>query len=155
MAKALGLKALLSGRKGSWQQTDRTPFDEVIRTATVMIICLPRTQDTISYISTPEFQAMQPHALLINVSRGGIVDEEALVKALEDGVIAGAGTDVFVTEPAREACSPLLGARVKDLNLITTPHTDWVAEETNENYQRTLQENIEAFVAGKPVNSVI
>ncbi|KAF4454226.1 glycerate dehydrogenase [Fusarium austroafricanum] len=154
MARSLGMKVLLSGRKGSSEGPDRTPFDEVIRTASVLILCLPRTPDNIGYISTPEFQAMQRHAVLINVSRGGIVDEEALVKALEDGNIAGAATDVFVKEPASEECSPLLGARVENLNLLTTPHTAWVAEETNENYLRTLQTNIEAFIGGKPFNCV-
>ncbi|KAF9773882.1 hypothetical protein IL306_008211 [Fusarium sp. DS 682] len=154
MGKALGMKVLLSGRKGSSEGRGRTSFDEVIRTASVLILCLPRTPDTIGYISTPEFKAMQRHAVLINISRGGIVDEEALVKALEVGNIAGAATDVFVKEPASEECSPLLGARVENLNLLTTPHTAWVAEETNENYLRTLQTNIEAFIGGKPINCV-
>ncbi|KAF4333871.1 glycerate dehydrogenase [Fusarium beomiforme] len=155
MAKALGMKVLLSGRKGSSESPDRTPFEVVIRTASVLILCLPRSQDTVGYISSPEFQAMQRHSVLINVSRGGIVDEEALVAALEDGRIAGAATDVFAKEPASEESSPLLGARVENLNLITTPHTAWVAEETNKNYLETLQRNIEAFVCGSPINCVV
>lgn len=148
------MRVLLSGRKGVPGSPDRTPFDQVIRTASVLILCLSKTPDTIDYISTPEFKAMQSQAVLVNTSRGGIVDEEALVRALEKGEIAGAATDVFLKEPVSEEDSPLLGARVQDLNLVTTPHTAWVAEETNANYLKTLEANVAAFVTGKPTNIV-
>ncbi|KAJ0117903.1 glycerate dehydrogenase [Diaporthe amygdali] len=105
------------------------PFDQVIRTASVLTLCLPRISDTINYISSAELEAMQSHAVLVNVSRGGIVEEGALVKALENGNIAGAATDVFKKEPVSDGDSPLLGDRVQDLNLVTTPHTAWVSEE--------------------------
>ncbi|KAK7423057.1 hypothetical protein QQZ08_009224 [Neonectria magnoliae] len=154
LSTALGMRVLLSGRKGVPESLDRTPFDQVICTASVLILCLPKTPDTIDYIATSEFEAMQSDTVLINVSRGGIVDEEALVRALKKGEIAGAATDVFLKEPASEKDSPLLGTKVQDLNLVTTPHTAWVAEETNANYLKTLEANVVAFVAGKPINVV-
>ena len=155
LANALGMKVLVSGRKGEPASTGRTAFDQIIRTASVLTVCLPKTPGTINYISNAEFEAMQPQTLVINVSRGGIVEEEALVTALERGRIAGAATDVFLNEPVSEGVSPLLGPRVEDLNLVTTPHTAWVSEQTNANYLKTLQANIAAFVAGPPANVVI
>lgn len=99
---------------------------------------------------------MQPQAVLVNVSRGGLVDEEALVSALESGHIAGAATDVFVKEPVSKGDSDslLLGPRVQDLNLVTTPHTAWMSEETNANYLKMLKANAVAFVARKSANVV-
>lgn len=145
---------LLSGRKGETGSADRTPFEEVIRTASVLVLCLPKGPGTINYIASAEFGDMQPRTVLVNVSRGGIVDEEALVTALERGRIAGAATDVFVREPVGEGDSPLLGPRVQDLNLVTTPHTAWVSEETNSNYLHMLKANVVAFVAGRQANVV-
>ncbi|OHE96498.1 glycerate dehydrogenase [Colletotrichum orchidophilum] len=154
IAEALGMKVLLAGRKGLPETEGRVPFDEVISTASVIVLCLPKTESTIDYISTPELNSMGCHTVLINESRGGIVHEEALVKALEKGIIAGAATDVFVKEPAGEKDSPLLSHRVQDLNLTTTPHVAWVAEETSSNYLEMLKTNIAGFVAGNPVNLV-
>lgn len=112
------MRVLVSGRKGRPVSPDGTPFDQVIRLASVLILYLPRMSDTINYISSAELEAIQSRAVLVNVSRGGIVDEEALVKALGNGNIAGAATDVFTKEPASEGDSPLLGDRVQDLNLL-------------------------------------
>ncbi|KAH7128955.1 D-isomer specific 2-hydroxyacid dehydrogenase [Dactylonectria macrodidyma] len=154
LAKALGMRVLLSGHKGRPATDGRTPFDEVIRTASVLIVSVPKTPETIDLISTPEFLQMQPDSVLINVSRGGTVNEEALVKALEDGQIAGAATDVYVQEPVSEGVSPLIGPRVKDLNLITTPHVAWCSEETNVNLLDALTRNVIGWVTGNPINVV-
>ena len=94
------MKVVISGRKGAPAKEGRPSFDEIIRTSTVIMLCLPRTAETIDYVSTPEFEAMQRHAVLVNVSRGGVVNEEAMIGALEEDQIAGAATDVFVEEPA-------------------------------------------------------
>ncbi|KXH62209.1 glycerate dehydrogenase [Colletotrichum salicis] len=154
MAQAIGMRVLLSGRKDEPAPADRVPFDEVIRTASVIFLCLPKTESTVNYISTKELDDMGSHAILINVSRGGIVNEEALVRALERGLIAGAATDVFVKEPAGPGDSPLLGNGVQGLNLVTTPHVAWVAEETSLNYLEILKANVSEFVNGTPVNLV-
>ncbi|KAL2004126.1 hypothetical protein VTN02DRAFT_6590 [Thermoascus thermophilus] len=152
LAQSLGMQVLISARKGA-QQTDdeqRTPFDEVIRRSTVLFLALPRTPATVNLISTPELRSMSRLAVLVNVSRGGIVDEAALVTALQEGWIAGAATDVFAREPAGPDTSPLLGEETRDLNLTVSPHMAWLAEKTWANLRVMAKENVEGWCAGRP-----
>lgn len=149
IAHALGMNVLISGRKGQPHEETaegRTPFDTVIRESTVLVLCIPQTPDTVNLISDAEFAAMRPHAIVINVSRAGIVDDRALVAALKERKIAGAATDVHPREPAGPENSLLLGPDTAELNLIATPHSAWVAEDTNRNYQRTLVENVTSWL---------
>ena len=71
------------------------PFNEVLQQATVIVLSLPRTPQTLNLLSAAEFEMMHPYAVLINIARGGIVDEAALVQALKEQRIAGYATDVF------------------------------------------------------------
>ncbi|KAI8629056.1 glycerate dehydrogenase [Xylariaceae sp. FL1651] len=153
--KTLGMKTIVAGRKGAPAPNGRVPFETAIRECSVLIICLPRSPDTLNLISDTEFDAMQPHTVLINVSRGGIVDEKALVSALREGKIAGAGTDVYAQEPAGPDNSPLLGPDTAELNLVTTPHVAWYAEDTFDNYSQACRANVAAFVTtGKPKHQI-
>lgn len=97
---------------------------------------------------------MSPHAILVNVSRGGIVDEEALLDALKENYIAGAATDVFREEPAAPHNSPLLAEETKSLNLIVTPHLAWLSRKTLANYSQMVKKAIEGWSAGQPCNVV-
>ncbi|KAI0971335.1 D-isomer-specific 2-hydroxyacid dehydrogenase family protein [Xylaria arbuscula] len=154
-AKALGMKTLIAGRKGAAPSEGRVPFETAIRESSVLVVCLPRSPETLNLISEAEFGFMRQCALLINVSRGGIVDETALVSALQDGRIAGASTDVYSQEPADQNNNVLLAADTAGLNLVTTPHVAWYSEETFDNYSRTCRANIAGFVtAAKPVHQV-
>ncbi|KUI65870.1 Glycerate dehydrogenase [Cytospora mali] len=145
----LGMKVLVAARKG-WPVPDgRVSFEEALRTATVLVLCCPRSPETVDLVSTREFTLMREDAVLINVARGGIVNEAAMVTALREGQIAGAGVDVFSQEPASPETSPLLEREAQGLNLVTTPHTAWVAMDTTRNYQRVLQENIEGYILGR------
>jgi phosphoglycerate dehydrogenase-like enzyme len=153
IAKLLGMQVLVAERKGATaHRKDRTPFKEVIKTCTVLVVVIPRTTDTINLISTAEFRAMHRSAVLVNISRGGIVDEAALIKALEGEIIAGAASDVFIQEPADSGNSIMVAAR--GLNLVLTPHIAWVSSTTTGNLQRIVRENVEAWCAGKPINVV-
>ncbi|KAF2143969.1 uncharacterized protein K452DRAFT_296238 [Aplosporella prunicola CBS 121167] len=158
LAGALGMKVIVAGRKGEEAATeDRVSFADVLQKATVLVLCCPRTPETVNLMSDPEFKAMRPDALLINVSRGGIVDEAALLTALKTEQIAGAAADVFLKEPGeagRYASSPLLGSEAQGLNITVSPHVAWFGEKTMANYQRILRENIEGWVAGKEQNIV-
>ncbi|KAK3385645.1 glycerate dehydrogenase [Podospora didyma] len=159
LCAALGMKSVLvTGRKGapasSAPEEGRTAFGEVLRTASVLFICVPRTPETMGLLSTGEFAAMQPHAVIVNVSRGGIVDEAALVEALKGGRISGAATDVFQTEPAGPENSVLLGKDTEELNLVATPHVAWASRETTQNYQDTVVANVRGFLLQKPQNVV-
>jgi glycerate dehydrogenase len=94
---------------------------------------------------------MKPTAFLINCARGGIVDESALVKALQTGKIAGAAVDVLSIEPPKDS-NPLL--EVKLPNLIITPHIAWASKEARQRIIDQTVENIRAFKAGRPIRTV-
>jgi lactate dehydrogenase-like 2-hydroxyacid dehydrogenase len=116
------------------------------------------TPSTRNLISTQEFALMRRDCVLVNVGRGGLVNEDALIKALAERKIFGAATDVFVNEPAgSDTDSPLLGEGVRsgELNLTLTPHLAWCADQTLLNARRITGENIEGFVSGEMKNVVI
>lgn len=156
MAYVLGMKVLISERKGaSTCRQGRTPFGEVLRYSTVVIFIVLRTPDSIDMISLGEFELMRHNAVLINVSRGGIVDEVALLEALTKGWIGGAAVDVFTKEPATEDNCWLIGQVVKKLNLITTPHIAWAGRATEIGLRQIAKENVEHWVRGTPSNVVV
>jgi lactate dehydrogenase-like 2-hydroxyacid dehydrogenase len=109
---------------------------------------------------------MRPDALIVNVARGGIVDEEALVKALEDGKIGGAATDVFFEEPAGTGNSVLV-RRAREWSdskgemgklsgrLVLSPHIAWWARSSIEKLRGTVAGNIEAWAKGEARNVVV
>jgi glycerate dehydrogenase len=157
--KMLGMKTVIAGRKGAAPEevaaAGRVSFETAIRECSVLMICLPRSPETLNLISDAEFDEMKPYALIINVSRGGIVDEKALVSALKEGKIAGAATDVYALEPAEPENSALLAPDTADLNLVTTPHVAWYAEKTLRAYSRACRANVAGFVTtGKPKYTV-
>jgi glycerate dehydrogenase len=137
-----------------WRHGDeagRTPFDSLINQADVISLHCPLTEETRHLIGRRELAKMKSTTLLINCARGGIVDEQALVDALEDGVIGGAGIDVLSEEPPVNG-NPLLNPDIP--NLIVTPHSAWVAQESRQRLIDQVAENIQAFLAGKPRNLV-
>jgi lactate dehydrogenase-like 2-hydroxyacid dehydrogenase len=155
IARLLGMKVLVAERKGSTScRSDRTPFDEVLRQSTVLVVAIPRTSETIGFISTAKFGMMEQSAVLVNISRDEIVDETALLLALQQGKIAGVATDVFSEEPAGLENNILLGPEAKGLNLTLTPHTVWVSNTTMKNLQLIEKQNAEAFCRGRPTNVV-
>lgn len=154
MAKGLGMKVIIAERKGVSPRSGRVGFKEALEQSTVVILCLPRSADTLNMISTAEFEIMSPHGLLINVARGGIVDEQALLDALKSGSISGAATDVYATEPAGRGDSPLLNPEAAGLNLVLTPHLAWYAEKTLRDLSALLKTTIEKWYVGEPINEV-
>lgn len=154
IATALGMTVLLAERKGADQvRPGRTAFDEALRKGTIFVVVTPLDATTRNMISTPELEAMDPTALIVNVARGGVINEQALADALREGKIAGAATDVFATEPATKETSPLLDPAIP--NLLLSPHVAWFSSRTINGTLETLKANIEAFVADKPQNVVI
>ncbi|KAI9368432.1 D-isomer specific 2-hydroxyacid dehydrogenase [Aspergillus egyptiacus] len=155
LARNLGMKVLISDRKASeTADSSRVPFESVIKQSTVLFVAVPLTELTRNFISKPEFESMSPYAVLINVSRGGTVDEEALVQALRERRISGASTDVFKQEPAGPDTTPLLADDAEDLNIIATPHMAWLSQRTSVNYAANLKLAVEAWCVGRPVNVV-
>jgi glycerate dehydrogenase len=102
-------------------------------------------------IGEAELRAMKRDAILINAARGGIVDEAALLRALTEGWIAGAGFDVLSQEPP-VAGNPLLELDLP--NFILLPHIAWASDTAMQTLADQLIDNIEAFVRGEPRNVV-
>jgi (S)-sulfolactate dehydrogenase len=122
-----------------WDEVDRVEPSELLARADVISLHVPLTDDTRHMIGEEEIAAMSPGTLLINASRGGIVDEDAVVAALRSGHLGGAALDVFVTEPVDAAG----GARFADVpNLIVTPHLAGATTDSN----RRISEAIAAAV---------
>lgn len=152
LARGVGMRVLISERKNSAAlRPGRTPFPEVLRESDVLTLHCPLTAETRDTIALPELESMKPSALLINTARGGLVNELALIEALRNGVIAGAGFDVLSTEPPREG-NPLLEIDLP--NFLLTPHVAWASEEAMQTLANQLIDNIEAFVSGEPQNLV-
>ncbi|KAF6796530.1 Glycerate dehydrogenase [Colletotrichum sojae] len=158
MCRALDMQVLVAARKDSPSPTpvtngtahDRTPFLEVIRRATTIFLVVPLTPETKNLIGEAELRLMRPDAVVINVGRGGTVDEPALLAVLAENRIFGAATDVYASEPAGSGRdSVLLSEAARGLNLTLTPHLAWCADQTRVNIRRVVGENIRAFVRGE------
>ena len=109
----------------------------------------PLTPETRHIIDQKALAMMKPTAFIINTSRGALIDEPALIEALRQGRIAGAGLDVQETEPPLEN-NPLYTLP----NVILTPHMGWKGLETRQRLVRILAQNIQGFLSGNPVNVV-
>lgn len=153
IAEAFGMTVLIAGRKGTDNvKPGQTPFDAVMRRADVITLHCPLNAETRGIISTREFALMERKPILINTGRGGLVDEQALEQALEEGRIAAAGFDVTDGEPPA-ADSPMMRIAARP-NVILTPHVAWASREAVQALADQLIENIELFVAGTPRNVV-
>jgi glycerate dehydrogenase len=123
-----------------------TPHEEVLSESDVISLHCPLTPATRNLIDLAAFRKMKRSALLINTARGGLVDEAALIQALEEGLIAGAGFDVLTAEPPKNG-HPLL--EVRRPNFILTPHIAWASDGAMQFLADQLIDNIELWAAGK------
>jgi len=152
LATALGMNVLVAERKhAKVVREGRKPFSEVLKSSDVISLHCPLNDQTRNLIDTQEFQLMKPTAILINTARGGLVNEAALISALQCGTIAGAGFDVLSSEPPRNGNLLL---RNDLANLIVTPHIAWASQEAMQTLANQLVDNLEAFVRGEPKNVV-
>ena len=124
-------------------------LDELIETSDFITIHMPKTPETTGMIGTAQLAAMKPTAYVINVARGGLIDEEALFEALTNNVIAGAGLDVFVSEPPTG--SPLLGLP----NVITTPHLGASTDEAQEKAGISVAKSVRLALSGELVPDAV
>lgn len=144
LAQAVGMKTLIAERRGATQlRAGRAGFETVLRAGDIVTLHTPLTAETRNLIGRAELRMMRPAALLINCARGGVVDENALVDALRQGIIAGAGIDVLSSEPP-VAGNPLLELDLP--NLIVTPHVAWASDAAMQTLADQLIDNIEKAV---------
>lgn len=151
VAQALGMRVIVSTRtpREDCEGVHFTDFDTVLRESDFLSLNCPLNETTRHMINKAALDKMKPSAYIINTARGALIDEEALIRALQGGVIAGAGLDVQEVEPLDEN-SPLFTMD----SVIITPHMGWRGLETRRRLIDLLRENIKAFAKGQPINRV-
>ncbi len=130
----------------------KVTLKQLLAKADVVSLHCSLNSETKNLIDTSQLQAMQPHAILINTARGGIVNELAAVHALQNNEIAGLGFDTLEQEPPNEN-SPLLEIAHHN-NVIITPHNAWGSVQALQTLADILIDNVEAFINGTPQNIV-
>jgi phosphoglycerate dehydrogenase-like enzyme len=151
-AKAMGMRVLAvrenpaKGTGGADQVFSCSQIDDVLPQADYVLLCTPVTSATTGLIDEARLKKMKADSYMINVGRGPLVDEAALVEALKTNRIAGAALDVFVTEPLPKE-SPFWTLD----NVLITPHTAAVTERLWERHFALIVENLKRFLAGKPL----
>jgi glycerate dehydrogenase len=150
LGESVGMRVVIAEHKNSAANREgRISFAETLKRSDVLSLHCPLTEQTRNLIGAAELQMMKPNALLINTARGALVDDAALIGALQRGDIAGAGVDVLREEPPRDG-SLLLDVDLP--NLIVTPHVAWASREAVQILADQVIDNIEAFIAGRPQN---
>jgi len=138
-ARGFGLEVRFARRQGG------VPLAELLETSDVVSLHVPLTAATEHLIGEAELRRMRPDALLVNTSRGAVVDEAALVRALREGWIAGAGLDVYEHEPA-------LAPGLAELpNVVLAPHLGSATHATRDRMAEIAADNIVACLAGRPL----
>jgi glycerate dehydrogenase len=152
LARALGMRVVVSDpvlRAEDSQGVEALTLDDLFSTSDVVSLHCPLTPETRQVVDRRRLALMKPTAILVNTSRGPLVDETALAEALNAGRIAGAGLDVLVIEPPA-ADTPLLSAK----NCYITPHIAWATRAARQRLLTTVVDNVQAFLAGRPSNVV-
>ena len=124
-------------------------LEELLAESDIVTLHCPLTEDTSELINKDTLKLMKRSALLVNTSRGGVINEQDLADALNEGVIAHASVDVITDEPMREDC-PLRGAK----NITITPHIAWAPKQTRERLLKIVAQNLKAYIDGAPINKV-
>ena len=124
-------------------------LEELLKNSDYVSMHCPLTESTKHMINKESLSLMKPSAFIINTSRGALIDETALIEALENGTIAGAGLDVQETEPPEET-NPLYTMD----QVLLTPHMGWKGLETRQRLVSILADNIKQFMEGNPINVV-
>jgi glycerate dehydrogenase len=155
MARGFGMDILVAARPGAAGPIPqgRIELEQLLREADIVSLHCPLTPETRYLINERSLALMKPSAFLINTARGALIDEAALIAALQIKRIAGAALDVISKEPP-SADHPIILAAKELNNLIVTPHTAWSARESRERLLQEVEANITAFLQGRDRNRV-
>lgn len=156
-AKAFGMRVLATRRNldqaAPADVDDLLPSEqlhELLRASDYVVLAVPLTRETVGLIGERELKLMKPTAFLVNIARGAVIDQAALIEALSEGRIAGAGLDTFEVEPLPED-SPLWQMP----NVIITPHTAGTTPRYWERATDLFCDNLGRYLAGKPLRNVV
>lgn len=151
VALAFGMKVIVLSK--SQRETDLSIIyvtkEQLFAESDYLSLCCALTEDTKGIINSETLSQMKSSAMIINTGRGPLIEEDALVEALEAGRIAAAGIDVLSQEPPLDG-SPLIGAK----NCSVTPHIAWATKEARTRALAITVDNINSFIAQKPLNIV-
>ena len=145
----IGITSTQRELAGFDRMVGRDQLEEAVRELDYLILLMPYTPETRNIVNAKILAAMKPSSFLINLARGGVVDEDALVAALKEGKIAGAALDVFVKEPLPED-HPFWDMA----NVIITPHLGGFHDQYPEQALPTIEENMRKFLAGDTKNMI-
>ena len=156
VAQAMGMDVIaydpfVASDRALKMQVRLTDLSELFRTADYVTLHIPRTKDTENLVNAELLRTMKSTARIVNCARGGVVDEAAIAEAIDQGVIAGAGLDVYASEPLAED-SPL---RAVERGLVLTPHLGASTEEAQENVAVDVAEQIRDVLLGLPARSAV
>lgn len=153
IAESFGMKVFAYSSKSQNQLPDYVTkidsLDELFSKCDVVSLHCPLTDNTKHLVNANRLKLMKPTAIVINTGRGPLVNDQDLADALNSGQIYAAGVDVLTQEPPRDG-NPLIGAR----NCYLTPHIAWATSAARERLQQIAFDNLQAFIAGKPVNVI-
>ena len=150
IALAFGMKVIATtNHPAPFEGVEFTDRDTLLANSDFVSLHCPLTEKTEGMVNADFLAKMKPSAMLINTSRGQVVNENDLAQALENGIIAAAGLDVLSQEPPK-ADNPLFGLK----NCHITPHIAWAGYETRVRLMEICKENLKAFSLGKPINVV-
>lgn len=139
---AFGMKVIYYSTSGTSHNTEypSVPLERLVRESDVVSVHAPYNERTAGLVGEKELRMMKPKSIIVNMGRGGIVVEDALAKVIDEGVIGGAGLDVYSTEPI-PADHPLLRTRHPE-RLSLTPHVAWASIEARERLILSIADNI-------------
>lgn len=152
IAKALGMNVLANSRSKQSGEDEYAKFvtvDELFAKSDIIALHCPLFPETEGIINKESIEKMKPGVIIINNSRGQLVNEQDLADALNSGRVYAAGLDVVSTEPIKPD-NPLLTAK----NCLITPHISWAPKEARARIIKATEENLAAFISGAPINLV-
>jgi len=154
LAKAIGMNVVAWTFHPSPQRAKKygvkfVSLEELLQQSDVISLHVRSTRETKTLIGKHEFSLMKTTAILVNTARGALIDEDALIEVLNNGQIAGAGLDVFVTEPL-----PVDHPLRKTNNTVLSPHEGWMIPEATYTGMVMAVDNVENFLRGHPTNVI-
>ncbi len=149
VALALGMNVIVYTRTVRENDPKFVSFETLLEKSDIISMHCPLNEQSKNMMNEEAFAKCKDGAFFINTARGGVVDENALLKALKSGKLSGAAVDVLTSEPMSEDC-----VLFKAPNIVITPHTSWAPLTTRQRLLQIVCDNITAFLSGNPQNNV-
>lgn len=150
IAEGFGMRVIVNTRTIRDNEAEYVSLDELLSRSDIVTLHLPLTAENNEMMNKETFSKMKKGAYFINTARGGLVNEEALLKALESAHLSGAAVDVVSKEPMEKSC-----VLMKAPNITITPHSAWVPVSTRKRLVSIVEENLAAFLNGEEKNKIV